>query len=33
MSTGVIATDSPQPQDEVWLGLLNTNWDETLSVL
>jgi hypothetical protein len=26
-------TDSPQPQAEVWLGLLNTNWAESLSVL
>ena len=29
---GVIATDSPHPQAEVWLGLLNTNPDENLSM-
>ena len=29
---GVIATDSPQPQAEVWFGLLKTNCDESLVV-
>jgi hypothetical protein len=28
---GVIATDSPHPQAEVWFGLLKTNPDENLS--
>src|SRR5262252_9729784 len=28
---GVIATDSPHPQAEVWFGLLNTNPEENLS--
>ena len=30
---GVSCTDSPQPQAEVWFGLLNTNWAESFSVL
>ena len=29
---GVIATDSPQPQAEVWFGLLKTNPEENLSI-
>lgn len=29
---GVMATDSPQPQADVWLGLLNTNWDDIFVV-
>ena len=28
---GVIATDSPHPQAEVWFGLLKTNPEENLS--
>ena len=31
-AAGVIATDSPQPQAEVWFGLLKTNWDDSLVV-
>ncbi len=30
---GSICTDSPQPQAEVWLGLLKTNCAESLSIL
>src|SRR5690349_17764014 len=30
---GVNCTDSPQPQAEVWFGLLNTNCAESFSVL
>src|SRR5262245_1633722 len=30
---GLSLTDSPQPQAEVWLGLLNTNCADSLSVL
>ena len=29
---GVIATDSPHPQAEVWFGLLKTNPEENLSI-
>src|SRR5262245_62631431 len=32
-ATGLSLTDSPQPQAEVWFGLLNTNCAESLSVL
>src|SRR5262245_44188871 len=28
---GVNSTDSPQPQAEVWFGLLNTNCEDSLS--
>jgi hypothetical protein len=30
---GVSATDSPQPQADVWFGLLNTNCAASLSTL
>ena len=29
---GVSSTDSPQPQAEVWFGLLNTNCEDSLSI-
>src|SRR5947209_3604914 len=32
-AAGVSCTDSPQPQAEVWFGLLNTKVDESLSTL
>src|SRR5262249_46575828 len=32
-AAGLSWTDSPQPQAEVWFGLLNTNCAESLSVL
>src|SRR5215475_8610125 len=32
-AAGVSATDSPQPQAEVWFGLLNTKPDDNLSTL
>jgi hypothetical protein len=32
-AAGLSLTDSPQPQAEVWFGLLNTNWAASLSVL
>jgi hypothetical protein len=30
---GVSCTDSPQPQADVWFGLLKTNWADNFSVL
>jgi hypothetical protein len=32
-AAGLSCTDSPQPQADVWFGLLNTNWAASLSVL
>src|SRR4029079_6403630 len=32
-AAGVNCTDSPQPQAEVWFGLLNTKVDDSLSTL
>ena len=32
-AAGLSWTDSPQPQAEVWFGLLNTNWAASLSDL
>ena len=32
-AAGLSCTDSPQPQADVWFGLLNTNWVESFSDL
>ena len=32
-AAGLSCTDSPHPQADVWLGLLNTNWVASFSTL